>query len=638
MEKSRDIGGVVISPADFANHLYLVGGSGSGKTSLVRALAKHLEAWNDNEIFPNAFIYVDPKGDDAHKFIQQCEPHTIREGRVHYLDPQMTKFSVNPLELPPHRPDERADVVSRHVGYFMRTISEWYQQSSSFVQMERIFRALLFYLYSKHDAPTFIDMHDIVLRLQDRREDALPQIMDTLGAPDPYMLRALKGISTLKGDAFLPLLNRIEQFSTDPVLKRMFSVRRGTVDFEDIIRPGQYTVIRISPLNTPHHIQSLAIQACVLKLWFAVQERASRVPERERTQVVLALDEFQTIGDLQVLHIMLEQARSLKLGLILSHQTIEQISDKQLALITGNSGTQLMGKINGRDASRMAQTWDPQFARELTQRLASQEYFKWMIREKAPPGEEQPFPSQFWLGMPPKLLVSEDMYGEFLSDQLAKYGRGVVEDAMISQVAEGKNKWLKSISVRFPTRMEWGIMLMLREGPRQQVEMTAKLAVPNRSEVLNTLKGMMSQNVIIKTDPKNRMSAYELTADARAAYFEPKFSEVGSAQDIDGLARTVFERYIQVGMFVTVASQRVVKGRDRTDLAAYDYNNSIPISVEIESVSEVRSHPEHVRHNMLKWREMGFERCHMWSRSPKIRNIYDSLTGEERDGVQITIV
>ena len=36
-------------------------------------------------------------------------------------------------------------------------------------------------------------------------------------------------------------------------------------------------------------------------------------------------------------------------------------------------------------------------------------------------------------------------------------------------------------------------------------------------------------------------------------------------------------------------------GRHRTDLVAYDYNHRIPISVEIESVSEVRSHPEHVQ-------------------------------------------
>ena len=71
MAKSKDAGAAVVSPTDFANHLYVVGASGSGKTSLIRLLAKHLEAWNGNGVFRNAFIYVDPKGDDSHKFVRQ---------------------------------------------------------------------------------------------------------------------------------------------------------------------------------------------------------------------------------------------------------------------------------------------------------------------------------------------------------------------------------------------------------------------------------------------------------------------------------------------------------------------------------------------------------------------------------------
>ena len=139
--------------------------------------------------------------------------------------------------------------------------------------------------------------------------------------------------------------------------------------------------------------------------------------------------------------------------------------------------------------------------------------------------------------------------------------------------------------MRFLAKMEWQIMLMLREGPRRQVDIVSRLAVPNRSEVFDMLKEMMSRNVVRTTDPENRMSAYELTADARAAYFEPGLGGVGSAEDIDGLARVVFESYLNVGMFAAVASQKVVRGRDRTNLTAYDYDNKIPISVEIASTS-----------------------------------------------------
>ncbi len=636
--KSKDIDAAVISPTDFANHFYCVGASGSGKTSLIRLFAKHLEAWNKNKEFPNAFIYVDPKGDDSHKFVKQCAPETVRGGMVHFLDPQETKFSINPLELPPYQENEREEVVSRYVGYFMKTIEEWYQQSTSFVQMERIFRALLFYIYMRHDSPTFLDIHDIILRLQSNGNNALPYIIKIFGTPDPEMLQALESISGLKGDAFVPLLNRIEQFATDPILKRMFSVRHGTVDFDEIIQPGSCTIVRISPLNMPHHVQPLAMQAFILKLWFTIQERANKVQdEKDRTQVILALDEFQIVKDLQVLQLMLEQARSLGLGLVLSHQTTEQISDKQLGIISGNSGTQLVGKVNGKDAGRLSQIWDPQFQGELLQQLASQEYFHWTVREKAPLGQEQPPPTQFWLNRPPDLLTTGAEYDAFVASQLAKYGRGAVEESSIKQIAAERNKWLESITVRFPSQIEWRIMLMLLKGPMRQADMVDRLKVSNRSEVFDALGSMESRKIVVRTDD-TRTSPYELARKAKKDYFKHDSGEIGSAEEIEEVTKRVVEMYQKRESFVAVASQKIRKGRDRTDLVAYDYDTETAISVEIESVSEVQSHKEHVRYNMVKWRDMGFQECHVWSKSPRIRQIYESLDPEEKLGVRTGVI
>lgn len=50
-----------------------------------------------------------------------------------------------------------------------------------------------------------------------------------------------------------------------------------------------------------------------------------------------------------------------------------------------------------------------------------------------------------------------------------------------------------------------------------------------------------------------------------------------------------------------------------------------PISVEIESEAEENSHPEHVRFNMLKWRELGFRACHVWSFHPKVEQEYEKM-------------
>ena len=57
----------------------------------------------------------------------------------------------------------------------------------------------------------------------------------------------------------------------------------------------------------------------------------------------------------------------------------------------------------------------------------------------------------------------------------------------------------------------------------------------------------------------------------------------------------------------------------RTDLIAYDYSNDIATYVEIESYSEIESHPEHVLLNMKKWKAMGFSQCHAGQHPNKLQ-------------------
>ena len=280
LAKSSDSDCAVISPEDFARHIYCVGGTGSGKTTLIRHIAKHLEISNLNQTFPNSFVYLDPKGDDSLKFIQQCEKESIQNNSIHFLDPIKTNFSINPLELPRYNQQERQQTVSRYVGYFMEILRQWYGQQQSFVQMERIFRVLLYYMYLNNDAPTFLDMYEIIIHLQEEQESFLQTMFNALGMPEDNLKQALTSIAALKPESFTPLLNRVEQFATDPILKKVFCARHGTVPFERLIEPGQYTVARISALHIPHHVQPLAIQAFVIKLWFTMQERAARIEKR----------------------------------------------------------------------------------------------------------------------------------------------------------------------------------------------------------------------------------------------------------------------------------------------------------------------------------------------------------------------
>ncbi|WP_316504788.1 TraM recognition domain-containing protein [Nitrosopumilus sp.] len=601
----------VISTIDFSRHIYAVGGTGSGKTSLIREIAKHLEESNRNRTFPNSFIYLDPKGDDSLKFIQQCNPESIKNGAVHFLDPIKTNFSINPLELPKYSQDQREETVSRYVGYFMEIVREWYGQQQTFVQMERIFRVLLFYMYLKNDAPTFLDMYDIIINLQEEQEKFLQVMFKALGMPGDDLKQALTSIAGLRPESFNPLLNRVEQFATDPILKKVFCVRHGTVKFEDLIKPNNITIVRISPLDLAHHVQPLAIQAFIIKLWFTIQERAARIyDEDKRNPVILALDEFQIVSKLQVLPMILSQARSYKLGLLLAHQTTAQIDDTLLEEITGNCGTQLAGRISGKDASKLSKIWDPRFSGEITQQLAAQEDFHWTIKMRASAGEEQSTPVQFWLHKPPKLSLNDGDLEKFIENQRNLYGHGKVEefenDPLLQKYELQKNHWLRYITVDLPeTKQHWQILLMLyneNNEPLQLTQITEKLEAKTRDNVVSILKKMVKDG-LLEADESTRNVKYSLSKKAIKNYFTFDPKDIGSADDIPQLTKHVIKSYLDMGLFVTVALQRIEKDEDRTDLIAYSYDSDKSISVEIESTSELLSHPEHAIYNMRKWKK-----------------------------------
>ena len=124
----------------------------------------------------------------------------------------------------------------------------------------------------------------------------------------------------------------------------------------------------------------------------------------------------------------------------------------------------------------------------------------------------------------------------------------------------------------------------------------------------------------------------------KSKYLKIEHTKIGIAQDIGLDTKMAITHYTNECHFITLANQTLKKGKLMTDLVAYDYLHDLPISVEIESSIEVDSHPEHVKLNMTKWKDLGFSECHIWSKNAKIQEIYDSLTNEEKQSVKIFLL
>ncbi|MEM2499824.1 MAG: type IV secretion system DNA-binding domain-containing protein, partial [Sulfolobales archaeon] len=368
------------------HHVYCVASSGAGKSTLMRNAVVQLQRASREGAFPCSVWFIDPKGDDSLKLLQELES---LEG-VLFLDP-LVGFSINPFELPRGYMD-RDWVVSLYIGYLMNLVQEWYGSShETSPRMFRIMESILRYLYFETDAPTFIDIHDVVVRLRSGEKELVQPILNRVGEvlgrfQAEELRKALESIASMRGEAFDPVLHRLEKFATDPFLKRLFSVRHSTVDFMERLKPGSVTVIRCAHVG--EHIRGLIMSSVVLKLWFTVQFRAALQPEEQRVPAVLFIDEFQELQSLGILRTLLAQARSFKLALWLSHQNLSQLDEELLKTVLGNTAVQIAGPVSGEDARRLARHWDLQFAAEIEQALVTMPFYTFMVRERSFSGEQ----------------------------------------------------------------------------------------------------------------------------------------------------------------------------------------------------------------------------------------------------------
>jgi len=294
----------------------------------------------------------------------------------------------------------------------------------------------------------------------------------------------------------------------------------------------------------------------------------------------------------------------------------------------------------------LANIWDPRFSKEIQQQLASQEDFHWTIKMRAAPGEEQPTPLQFWLHHPPNLNENKQFLRDFISEQKRLYGNGKVESpfdldddnsSILQQKQIGQNRWMRYITVALPEKEQWQIMVALhKNSPLQLTEITKQVKAETRDDVVSILKKMIKDGTIEKDD-STRNVKYFLSKKTVEDYFtfDPKM--IGRADDIPRITRKVIQNYLDKGVFITFASQNIEKDKYRSDLVGYHFDEEKSISIEIESASELASHPEHARLNMEKWKDMGFDMCHCWSESKRLKEIFDSQV-TDKENVKVFVI
>lgn len=325
-------------------HIYLIGKTGTGKSTLIANMMI-----SDIKQGSGAAL-VDPHGDLVEEILDFIPKERLND--VIYFNPADIEHPIafNPLEDVP--PDGRYLVASGLISVFKKIWPEFWGP-----RLEHILRHALLTLL-ECPGSSLIDLPRLLVNKEFRAE-IVPKVANQQ-VREFWFFEFERYSAWLKSEAVAPILNKVGQFLTSPVLRNIVGQKRNTFDVKTVMDEGKILIVNLAKGRLGEDITSLLGAMIVTKIQLAAMGRAT-VPEDERRPFYLFVDEIHSFITLSFTNI-LSEARKYGLNLTVAHQYIEQLDEKISAAIFGNVGTIISFRIGAEDAKYLAREFYPDFS------------------------------------------------------------------------------------------------------------------------------------------------------------------------------------------------------------------------------------------------------------------------------------
>ena len=351
-----------IRQADRRAHLYVIGKTGTGKSTLLETMIRQdIEAGRGLALF-------DPHGDLVERVVA-----FVREKRkddlVYFNVPDPSgPLGFNPLESVPLA--KRAVAASGMLEVFKKIWSDSWGP-----RLEHILRNALLALLDQPQA-TLAD----ILRMMD--EPAFRRIAASRARNAQvrhFWLREYESYpARFRTEAIAPVQNKVGAFLADPVLNAILTQPKSSFDLRRIMDDGKIFLVNLAKGKIGEDSAALLGALLVSRIGLAGLSRAD-IAEENRKDFYVYLDEFQSFTTLSLAN-MMSELRKYRLNLVLAHQYLSQLDEQVRDAILGNAGTVISFRLGLADAEILSKEFWPEFSAEDLIRLPNYNmYIKLMV-------------------------------------------------------------------------------------------------------------------------------------------------------------------------------------------------------------------------------------------------------------------
>lgn len=359
LEEKRFIFG--LKRKDRRRHLYIIGKSGVGKSKLLELLMRQDIAQG------HGICFIDPHGDVIENILEFIPQHRIND--VVLIDPTDMQYpaSFNPLA--------NVDPMFKHqlTQGLIEVMGKQFGANWT-PRLEHVFRFTVLALLDYPHAT----MRGMISMLTDRnyRQRVVEYIEDDM-VKRFWAIEFADWSEKFDTDAIIPLVNKLGQFLSDPLLRNIFGQKENKINLDQLIAEKKLIFINLSKGRLGEENSSFLGSMFITKIKQAGMSRAA-LPERDRHDFYLYVDEFQNLVT-ETFENILSEARKYGLCLSVAHQYIGQLLPKVQAAVLGNIGSIIVFRVGGEDAVKLTPEMAPIFEVKDMINLGMQEFYIKMI-------------------------------------------------------------------------------------------------------------------------------------------------------------------------------------------------------------------------------------------------------------------
>lgn len=335
------------SKDDRRRHFYIIGQTGTGKSAFLQEMIRQDIANGEG------VAVIDPHGELIEATLANIPKNRVDDVVLFEPFDQERPMGLNMLEY--DTPEQKDFAVQEMVAIFYKL----FPPEIIGPMFEHYMRnAMLALMADKNNPGTLVEIPKMFTDpafLQER----LAKVSDPV-VKNFWIKEWAQTTGNTRSDMLGYVVSKVGRFIENEMMRNIIGQGKSGFDLAKIMDEGKIFLANLSKGLTGEVNSSLLGLILVSKMQMAAMKRA-RVPESQRKDFYLYIDEFQNVTTPAISSI-LSEARKYRLSLNIAHQYITQLEENIKNAVFGNVGSMAIFRVGADDAEFLSKQVEPTFS------------------------------------------------------------------------------------------------------------------------------------------------------------------------------------------------------------------------------------------------------------------------------------